>query len=693
MTIEHYENLAFSLGLSKEEYRKIQTLMGHTPTEIDVTIFALAWLHHDMVSSSRLSVTNLHRQKPYFLPSREDNFGLLALDDGQEKLGFTTYSSYLHPHDEALEKGKKAASKLLKSLFRTNIDPRAVRAFLQFGEDAESQDAAQKVLLGIKSYLEIFGITEFSSKTHFHKSFKSSALITLFGIGQTEEIRFHAPSLANGSVLLYGEPAFSPEENIQENTQFNAQNEEEESILLRHLRQSGSIYGFEDIEKGGILRASLRLLKKTGLGLSLELDKVPFREEMKGASPADLLLEQRKGAFLLVVEEEKRDSLKKLFEEKSFSLSVIGKFSDIARLSLYEQGEKKGDVPLAALFDEAPLLQRDAFIGEKPFPLSVPADPVGIEAALKTLLASSDLSMENRGIGKGDYQPISLKSDVKLFLSTECQARYTQSDAYLGAASSVMSAWRKLIARGVKPLGFSSFLNFDLSENTHIMGQFIRVIEGIKEAQNSLNLPLLAKNVSFCHEQKGKISYAEPILPSPFISFMGILEKEKKMIPFTMPEEGELLLIGESRGDMGQSLWLKEIYKRQEGAPPHIDFRAEKALAEFLQREMALNYIEACHDVSEGGLLIAIAQMALASGVGCALLSAPKYLPLHAYWYSEEGGRYLVATKEGERFFDAAEKAKIPVRRLGVIGGAAIKMHYGAQFPLKELAEINNPSS
>lgn len=705
MVSTDYESLALSLGLKKKDYDKLLAVMGRVPSLTELVVFVVFWFEDQGANSSRFYVTNLHKKNPYFPPNNEDKLGYLPLND-EDVLVFTMGSCNHFSDEDAYKRGAIGASAVTRRLYTKAARPIALLGHTHFGDGVKKKASAGEVVKGIKDYVSACSIGYVSVKEHFHKSFNGASLVNIFGIGVCHKALLKMDSLKPNALILYiGRPTSLEGHHYLGDLEahsfklpevFPGQDKEAMS-LCEKLLESQSILSVQEVGLGGLITASLGILKKTGLGISIELDKVPLaieEVELNELKAYEILSSETMGRFLIAIDPEKLPFIEEILQKTSLSYAIIGNISERAHFDITFKGQKEANIALASLFDEAPLSERDAFIEDKPFPIATPIDPVGIEAGLKRLLKSSDLLLQEENFSPIERDGYHLeKTGKRLFFTTCSQARYVHSDPYLGSASTVVSAWRHLTARGGKVVAMSSMLNFGSPDNTRIMGQFIRAIDGIKEASMALGCPILGKNISFYNETNEETGYVTPIQSAPVIGAISILEKGEKSVSMAMPEEGELFLLGESRGEMGQSLWLREICKREDGAPPNVDFRAEMHHGTFIREQIAQDYIDACCDVSDGGLLVAVTKMAVLGGVGCILASSPSHLPFHAYWFAEDGARYIVATRQGERFFEEAEKAKIPVRRLGKIGGRSIGMGYGAHFPLEDFLEINHSKS
>ncbi len=269
---------------------------------------------------------------------------------------------------------------------------------------------------------------------------------------------------------------------------------------------------------------------------------------------------------------------------------------------------------------------------------------------------------------------------IALALTTDCTPRYCAADPELGGKQAVAEAWRNISAVGGRPLAITDNMNFGNPEKPEVMGQFAAAIRGMAAACEVLKFPVVSGNVSLYNETLGR-----PILPAPVIGGLGVIEDAGKAIGIALPPWLDLVLIGATKGWLGQSLWLREIAGREEGAPPPVDLVAEKAAGDFVRLQIAAGNVRACHDVSDGGLLVAMAEMCMASGIGARLSAGPRDIPGHAFWFGEDQGRYVLAVAEAAPIIRAAEGAGLPALRIGHSGGRDLTLPDGGTISVEAL--------
>src|SRR5471032_906511 len=437
----------------------------------------------------------------------------------------------------------------------------------------------------------------------------------------------------------------------------------------------------------GLTSSATEMGAKGGLGVTLDLDKVPCREE--NMSAYEMMLSESQERMLMVLKPEKEKEVEAIFRKWGLDFAVIGETNASKRFIVRHHGNVMADLPIKELGDSAPEYKRPFVSAAKPAALEaarVPA-PVGLGEALEKLLAAPDLcskrwvweqydhiimgnTVQRPG---GDAAVIRVEDGPKgLALTTDVTPRYCEADPFEGGKQAVAECWRKLTAVGAKPLAITDNLNFGNPERPEIMGQFVGCIRGIPEACKALDFPVVSGNVSLYNETNGRA-----ILPTPSIGGVGLIDDFSKSASLAFKRAGEaILLVGETTGWLGQSMYLRELCSREEGAPPPVDLIEERENGDFVRALILDGTATAAHDLSDGGLAVALAEMAIAGHVGAMLDVAPDDIPAHAFWFGEDQARYLItvpAAKVGA-VLDRAREASVLVSRIGTTGGDALTL-------------------
>lgn len=388
----------------------------------------------------------------------------------------------------------------------------------------------------------------------------------------------------------------------------------------------------------------------------------------------------------MVLRPGEEDAARAIFEKWELDFAVIGRVTETGRLVLMTGDAMVADIPVAPLVEQSPEYDRPRE-ATPPAPELAPADVPAVDPAeaLRRLVACPDVASK-RWIWEqydhlimgdtvirpgGDAGVVRIRDTERgLAMTTDCTPRYCAADPHRGGAQAVAEAWRNLTAVGARPLAVTDNMNFGNPERPRVMGQFAGCIEGMAEACRALDFPVVSGNVSFYNETEGR-----GILPTPVIGGVGLIEDLGRVAGIGLRAAGEtILLVGETRGWLGCSLYLREVAGREEGAPPPVDLAAERRNGDLVRAQIEAGRVGACHDISDGGLLIALAEMCLAGGMGARITAPADAPPAHAWLFGEDQGRYLLATGEPEAVLAAAREAGVPAARIGTAGGGALTL-------------------
>jgi phosphoribosylformylglycinamidine synthase len=427
---------------------------------------------------------------------------------------------------------------------------------------------------------------------------------------------------------------------------------------------------------------------------------VPVREA--GMTPYELMLSESQERMLMILAPGSEAAARRVFEKWGLDFAVIGRVTETGRLVLRMNGTLAAEIPIGPLVGEAPLYRRPW----RPAPAEPAIDPAALPVrdpllCLERLVACPDLASKRwiweqydqlvRGNTArrpgGDaallrVRPEGLKA---LALATDSTPRYCRADPERGGAQAVAENWRNLTATGALPLALTDNMNFGNPEKPEIMGQFVGVVAGMASACRALDYPVVSGNVSLYNETSGSA-----ILPTPVIGGVGLIADLTRAVDLAFKAEGDaLVLIGDTAGHLGASLYLREIEGSEAGPPPPVDLAAERRNGDFVRAMIGEGRIAACHDLGDGGLLVAVAEMAMAGGRGAALDAPPPGMPAAAWWFGEDQARYLVETADPAGLAAAAAAAGVPARRIGRVGGAALTLPGGGAISVSTLTQAN----
>ncbi|GBR49878.1 phosphoribosylformylglycinamidine synthase II [Neokomagataea thailandica NBRC 106555] len=722
MSVKVDATLAQSFGLTSVEYDKVLTIMGRTPSFTELGVFSVMWSEHCSYKSSRLHLKTLPTKAPWVIHGPGENAGVVDIGEGLAavfKMESHNHPSFIEPYQGAAT----GVGGILRDVFTMGARPVANLNALRFGDpkNAGTRRIVDGVVRGIGGYGNCVGVPTVGGEVNFHKAYDGNPLVNAMtvGIAKKDKIFLSAAAGVGNPVVYVGSK--TGRDGIHGATMSSAEFDDEaaskrptvqvgdpfiEKLLIEaclELMATDAIVAIQDMGAAGLTSSSVEMAGKGGVGIELNLDAVPQREPNMTAY--EMMLSESQERMLMVLKPERTEEARAIFEKWELDFAVIGHLTDTGNITVKHNGAVEADIPLAPLAEEAPIYDRPRAPLEAPRHIQPPADPVGIEHALLTLIASPDLASrawiwnqyDSLVGGQTVQRPggadaaIVRVEDTKLglALTTDCTPRYCQADPHAGGAQAVVEAWRNITATGATPLAVTDNLNFGNPERPEIMAQFAEAIKGMGEACRALDFPVVSGNVSLYNETRSPTGLPQAILPTPAIGGLGVFQDVSKSVGLAMPEKQELVLVGEIRGELGQSLWLREICHREEGAPPRIDLVAERRNGDFVRSQIQSGTVSACHDIADGGLLITLAEMVMASGVGCSLLEHPASLPHHAFWFGEDQACYVVATTDASSFIAAAEKAGVHARNLGRTGGTALKMADGISVEASRLRDIN----
>ena len=437
---------------------------------------------------------------------------------------------------------------------------------------------------------------------------------------------------------------------------------------------------------------------KGGLGIVLDLDRVPLREA--GMTAYEIMLSESQERMLMVLRPEREAEARRIFEKWELDFAVVGRVTDTGRLVLRMNGAVAADIPVGPLMREAPVYDR-VWRRSEPEPEIDPSslpdrDPL---ECLERLVGAPALASkrwiweqyDHLVMGNtvkrpgGDAAVIRVGERKALALATDCTPRYCRADPVRGGAQAVAENWRNLTAVGALPLALTDNLNFGNPERPLIMGQLVGAIEGMRAACLALDYPVVSGNVSLYNETSGRA-----ILPTPVIGGVGLIGDAEHAVDLALKRDGDaLILIGETRGHLGASLYLREIEGREAGPPPAVDLAAERRNGDFVRAEIAGGRVAACHDLADGGLLVAIAEMAMAGGRGVVLAPPAADLPRSRYFFGEDQARYLIETADPDAMLGRARAAGVPACVVGIVGGVALTLPGAGAISVAALKAAN----
>jgi len=716
---ERAKQLAAEYGLKPDEYDRVLAILGRTPSQTELGLFSVMWSEHCSYKSSRVWLRELPTKAPWVIQGPGENAGVIDIGDGLAavfKMESHNHPSFIEPYQGAAT----GVGGILRDVFTMGARPIANLNALRFGmpDAPRMKQVIDGVVRGIGGYGNCVGVPTVGGEVNFHPAYNGNPLVNAMtvGIAPTDRI-FYAKATGVGNPVVYV-GSKTGRDGIHGATmasaEFSADSEEKrptvqigdpfaEKLLIEacmELMATDAIVAIQDMGAAGLTSSSVEMAGKGGMGIELILDNVPQREA--GMTAYEMMLSESQERMLMILKPGREAEAERIFRKWELDFAVIGHLTDTGRIVVRHKGQVEADIPLAPLESEAPLYRRPTAETPKQPVLdaaSIP-DPVGIEAALLKLVGCLDLCSRRwiwdqydsmvggqtaKRPGAADAAVVRIEDHRRaLALTTDCTPRYCQADPEEGGKQAVAEAWRNITATGARPLAITDNMNFGNPEKPEIMGQFAGAVRGMAAACTALDFPVVSGNVSLYNETEGTA-----ILPTPAIGGVGVLEDVAQAVGLALPPGLDLVVIGETRGWLGQSLWLREIAGREEGAPPPVDLAAERRNGDFVRAQILSGAVRACHDCSDGGLLVTVAEMAMAGGTGASLLPPPAGIPAHAFWFGEDQSRYVLAVSDAAAILQAAQQARVPAARLGKSGGGDLVLPDGRSISVASLREAN----
>ncbi|MGF1502515.1 MAG: phosphoribosylformylglycinamidine synthase subunit PurL [Paracoccaceae bacterium] len=704
--------LAAEHGLNPDEYARILALLGRPPTFTELGIFSAMWNEHCSYKSSRIHLRTLFTEGPQVICGPGENAGIVDIGDGQAvvfKMESHNHPSYIEPFQGAAT----GVGGILRDVFTMGARPIAAMNSLSFGapDHPKTRALLAGAVAGIGSYGNSFGVPTVGGELRFHPAYNGNCLVNAFAAGLVETDRiFYSAASGTGRPVVYlgaktgrdgvggatmASAAFDADTAAKRPTVQVGDPFTEKRLLeaCLELMATGAVVSIQDMGAAGLTCSAVEMGDKGGLGITLDLDAVPCRE--RAMTAYEMMLSESQERMLMVLRPEMEAEARAIFEKWDLDFAIVGETTGEDRFLVRHRGVVKADLPLRALSGEAPVYDRPWIEAEAPAALGdVPdMDPV---AALLRLVSGPNygsrawvweqydhmVMADTVGRPGADAAVVRVHGSRKaLAFTSDVTPRYCAANPVEGGKQAVAEAYRNLSATGAQPLAATDNLNFGNPERPEIMGQFVGCIRGIAEACRALDLPIVSGNVSLYNETDGRA-----ILPTPTIAAVGLLADLDGMLRMAPAEGDRLVLLGTTRGHLGQSAYLAELFGRAEGDAPPVDLSAEKAAGDLVRRLGAKGLVSAAHDLSDGGLALAAAEMALAAGTGIAV-EADEAVSSTGWFFGEDQGRYLIAV--GEPRLDAVLRmsaaAGVPARPVGRVGGPDLRLG-GSSVGLGDLA-------
>ncbi len=707
-------------GITPDEYEVLLGILGRAPTLPELGIFSVMWSEHCSYKSSRIHLKKLPTAAPWVIQGPGENAGVIDIGGGLAavfKIESHNHPSFIEPYQGAAT----GVGGILRDVFTMGARPIAILNALRFGDPAhpKTRHLVSGVVAGIGGYGNCMGIPTVGGETEFHAAYNGNILVNAMtvGIARADNIFYARAAGLGNSVVYVGSK--TGRDGIHGATMASAEFDDKsedkrptvqvgdpftEKLLLEaclELMATDAIVSIQDMGAAGLTSSSVEMASKGGLGIELDIDKVPMRET--GMTAYEVMLSESQERMLMILKPGREAEARRIFEKWELDFAVIGRLTDTGRLVVKRHGKGEIDIPVDPLVSKAPQYDRPSEPTPKQAPVALAGVPeIDPGAALRKMMAAPNFASKRwvweqydhlvRGNTVqrpgGDAAVVRIEGcDKALAIATDCTPRYCFADPFEGGKQAVAESWRNLIAVGARPLAVTNNLNFGNPQRPRIMGQLVGCVEGMARSCAALDFPVISGNVSLYNETSGTA-----ILPTPVIGGVGLLADWRRHMTIGLKDAGEtLVLVGATKGWLGCSAFLRDVLGREEGAPPPVDLGIERRNGEFVASLIGAGWISACHDLSDGGIAIAAAEMALAGDRGCRLDPPASGRAGLAWLFGEDQARYLVATRHPDLILAAAGVHGVTATAVGAAtDDGALTLGAAHPISLAELRQAND---
>ena len=701
------------MGLKDHEYEQIKELMGREPNYVELGLFSSMWSEHCSYKHSRPVLKTFPTTGPRVLVGPGENAGVVDIGDGQA----IVFKIESHNHPSAIEPFPGAATGVggvVRDIFAMGARPIAVLNSLRFGdlEEEHQRWLLRGAVAGMADYGNTLEVPTAAGEVYFHDSYRGNCLVNAMCVGLVghDELAKGTASGVGNTVLVLGAPtgregihgatfasgelSGTGEEAPEKTQEGNPELEKRLVEACLELIAEHAIVGMQDLGAAGYTSSGCEMASRANTGLELDVDLMPKREP--DITAYEIMLSETQERMLVVVEPERVAHVQEICQKWDVDAVVVGKVTDDGMFRIKEKGQVVAEVVAKHLTDHAPVYHAAA---ERPSwqdevqvldqdALPCPDD---LGAVLLKLLASPNTASKAWIYNQFDHTAqgttvVPAGSDAGvlrvpgsnkgLALTVDCNSRYVYLDPYVGGMIAVAEAARNLVCGGAEPLAITNCLNFGSPEKPEIFWQFKEAARGIGDACRALGTPVTGGNVSFYNETNGQAIY-----PTPAIGVVGLLENIDQHVTQAFQAEGDVvILLGETKPELGGSEYLSLVHKREAGNPPSLDLTVEAKLQKFLLAEIKAGNVRSAHDCSEGGLAVALAESAICGGLGCQVqLNSTLRNDMLLFAESQSRVVVTVAAAAAEVFVAAAKKAGIPAQVLGKVGGQKLELKINEQ--------------
>ena len=709
-------------GIKPHEYKKIISLIGKEPNLLELGIFSAMWNEHCSYKSSKKYLKTLPTKNKKVIQGPGENAGVVDIEDGDAlvfKIESHNHPSYIEPYQGAAT----GVGGILRDVFTMGARPIATLNSIHFGNHnhPKTKNLLNGVVSGIGGYGNCIGVPTVGGEVKFDNSYNENILVNAMAVGlvKKNKIFYSKAKKVNQPVIYVGsktgrdgihgasmasaefdENADEKKPTVQVGDPFT------EKLLLEaclELMKDDSIISIQDMGAAGLTSSSVEMASKGNLGIEIDLDKVPCREEKM--TPYEMMLSESQERMLLILNSGKEENAKKIFNKWGLDFSIIGKTTSSKNLVLNFNRKEVANLPLSSLSSDAPVYDRKwkkNLISKKK---NLPKDfkSLKISESLKKILISPNNSekswvweqYDHTVMGDTVQKPGGDSSVIRIHeknkgvaMTVDSSSHYCLADPITGGKQVVCEAWRNLISVGSKPIAITNCLNFGSPEKDEIMGQFVETIDGISQACKYLDFPVVSGNVSFYNETQSKA-----ISPTPTIGGVGLIKNLDYMTTINLKEIGSyILVVGKTLGHLYQSEFFREVLEIKDGPPPEINLFNEKNNGLLIQTLISKKLVNSVHDISSGGILVALSEMCISGKIGANIKVPRNNISLHEYLFGEDQSRYLIEINEENNVevSKILEKNNIYYEIIGKTQKDSLYLNNEFNIKLNDLSELNS---
>jgi phosphoribosylformylglycinamidine synthase subunit PurL len=715
------QELAIKHGLTADEYNKIVELMGRNPNLVELGIFSAMWNEHCSYKSSRIWLQTLPTKNKYVIQGPGENAGIIDFGDGDVvifKIESHNHPSYIEPYQGAAT----GVGGILRDVFTMGARPVANLNSIRFGSPnhEKTKYLLNGVVSGIGGYGNCIGVPTVGGETEFDECYNGNILVNAMNIGVAKKNKvFYSIASGVGNPVVYV-GSKTGRDGIHGATMASAEFDEDseskkptvqvgdpftEKLLLEaclELMQKKSIVSIQDMGAAGLTSSSIEMASKGDLGIKINLNLIPCREN--NMTPYEIMLSESQERMLMVLKKGKEKEARKIFEKWGLDFAIIGQLTNSKKLELEFNKKNVCSIPIHSLGDNAPKYKRDFITYSYPKAINHDSDIEKLDIKDSLIKILSHHNYSNKSWVWEQYDHMVMTDTIQkpggdsavvryhgknkgIAATVDCVPRYCKAHPKSGAMQAVCETWRNLISVGAQPIAITNCLNFGNPEKKEIMGQFVDSINGMKEACEALNYPVISGNVSLYNETNGIAIY-----PTPTIGGVGLLKNINNMMTFNFKNtESIIAVIGETSGHLSQSALIYDVIGDKEGPPPQINLKEEKKNGLFVSDLIKGKLVNAVHDISHGGIIVTLAEMCMASNIGAKIKVSGSNSDKIKYLFSEDQARYLIeiSKKNLEKIKKTASTKNIKINIIGNTQSEIFEVENDLKISVKELNTKN----